>query len=395
MDAKRFLIVALAWLTATAAHAQQPMPVDASAEPYRIWSGCGVELGGFYGSLDYLLWWMKPVCLKVAALTAGAPGDTVPGALGQPGTMLLVGQSRFEFSGASGVRPKLGLGLTPDGSLAVEVEGFSLETVAARQAYQSSPGSPPTYIPYTAPDATQQALPFTVPGLVNGSVLATGSSHLWGAEANLVGNVLANNYGEHQLRIGLLAGVRYLQLKDQVQILNVQTLASNHAVSAQGYDSLQTINQFYGVQVGQRLDWSGPFGSLGAYGKLAFGETSLANDFGGSPLIGSPVAPGLVPGPVQVLPSNAGYHRTYRVSIVPEIGTTFRMPIGDRITVSLGYSLLYWNRILCPGDLMDPRVNTTQLPFRGPVTGPALPAVQPVQTDYFAQGINAGFEFRF
>jgi hypothetical protein len=52
---------------------------------------------------DYLLYWMKPVCLKVPFLTSGSPADAGPGAIGQPNTNLLVGSSRFEFSGASGV----------------------------------------------------------------------------------------------------------------------------------------------------------------------------------------------------------------------------------------------------------------------------------------------------
>ena len=394
MEVRRFFLGMAAWFGATFAFGQHPALPPESAPPSPAWSDASPVMGGIYTSLDYLLWWMKPVCLKVPTLTGGAPADAVPGAFGQPGTSLLAGASRFEFSGASGLRPRVGL-RSADGIFAVEAEGFALETVASHQGYQTQPGSPATYIPYIAPNGTNQALPFTIPGVVNGSVAATGTSHLWGCEANAIANVLANDYAHCRVQLGLLAGFRYLQLQDEIVLRNTQSLVSDPSVVAFGQNSLTTRNQFYGVQLGQRLEVTSARGSLSAFGKLAVGETNLANNFVGAPLVGNAVLPGLVPGPVQVLPSNSGYHSTYRVSLVPEIGTNMRLNITDRATVSLGYSLLYWNRILCPGDLMDPRVNATQLPFRGPVTGAALPAVNAVHTDYFAHGINAGFEFRF
>ena len=118
-------------------------------------------------------------------------------------------------------------------------------------------------------------------------------------------------------------------------------------------------------------------------------------DYEGSPLVGTPVRPGLIPGPIQVLPSNAGSQSVYRVSLVPEVGLCARYAVNQHVSLSLGYSFLYLNRILCPGDLMDTHVNVTQLPGHGPVTGAAVPALQDLHTDYFMQGLNAGLEIRF
>ena len=67
----------------------------------------------------------------------------------------------------------------------------------------------------------------------------------------------------------------------------------------------------------------------------------------------------------------------------------------EHVHLTLGYNLLYWNKILCPGDQMDSHVNVTQLPFRGPVVGPRVPAPQFVFTDAFAHGLEAGLGFRF
>jgi hypothetical protein len=285
--------------------------------------------------------------------------------------------------------------LASDGFLAAEVEGFNLETVANHQGFTTQAGSPRTYLPYQAPDNSQQALPFTIPGVVNGSVAATGTSHIWGVETNGVLNLLGNQWGDVRLRGSLLVGFRYLNLRDRIEVRNTQWLVSDPSVSAYGEDTFETRNQFYGVQLGQRLLIAGPRWSLEGFGKLAVGETQLASDYGGSPLVGTPVQPNLVPGPLQILASNAGARSVYRLALVPEVGLRARYALTEHLTMSLGYSVLYLNRILCPGDLMDPHVNITQLPGRGPVTGALVPALQDVHTDYFLQGMNVGLEVRF
>ncbi len=378
---------------------KSPFAAETASEPGE--SACKNEQAASSGEwrayvgVDYLLWWMKPVCLKVPVLTAGSPSDSVPGAINQPGTVVLVGESRFEFAGASGVRPRLGMMLDTDGWLAAEVEGFDLATVVNHQGFSTNAGSGPTYLPYQAPDNSQQSLPFTIPGVVNGSVSATGTSHLWGAEANGVANLLSSQWGCVRLQGSLLAGFRYLDLWDQITLRNTQSLVADPSISVYGEDTFVTHNQFYGVQVGNRFVASGPCWSVEGVLKLAFGETRLANNFEGTPLAGTPIQPGLIPGPIQVLPSNAGENSVYRVSLAPEIAITARYCPTRHVVLSLGYSLLYLNRILCPGDLMDTHVNPTQLPFQGPTTGALVPAVQDLHTDYFAQGLNAGLEFRF
>jgi hypothetical protein len=81
--------------------------------------------------------------------------------------------------------------------------------------------------------------------------------------------------------------------------------------------------------------------------------------------------------------------------VVPEFNLRLRWQAGDHFFLTLGYDLLYWNKILCPGDQMDPHVNITQLPFRGPVVGPAVPAPKFVFTDAFVHGLEAGVGFSF
>lgn len=378
-------------LLCTHVHTARAQDVVYATPMTDFWDTVSPWCTGVSAGVDYLLWWIKPVCLTVPTISSGSPTDAVPGAFGQPGTKLVAGQTRFEFEGASGYRPYV-TWTTRDGFWTAEVKGFELQTVSSTQA---GPATGFTYIPFKAPDNTNQAVPFTIPGVVDGSFAATGSSRLWGVEINGQANLLKNQYGNCLIQSSTLAGFRYLDLTDRVVIRNTQRLAANPLVSVSGEDHCETQNRFFGVQVGQRVAVTSSRCSLEGYGKLAVGSTNLTSDFAGSPLAGAPVLPGVFPGPIVVLPSNTGVRSTDRVTLVPEIGTTFRYAVSECWTLSFGYSLLYWNRILCPGDLMDPTVNPTSLPFRGPPTGPAAPVIQPKMTDYFAQGVNLGFEFKF
>jgi hypothetical protein len=348
-----------------------------------------------YGSVDYVLWWRKPVCLQPATLTTGRSTDAVPGALGQPNTQVVLGSHRFEFDGTSGVRPFVGGFLTSGGCLALEGEGLIMERAASGQSFRSTSSTPATFLPFQSPTNAQQALPFTIPGAINGSASAIGSSRLWGAESNLAVHFSLSNRS-CLLHGALLVGFRYLDLTLRDALANQQTLAGDPTVSALGASTFTTRNQFYGGQVGWRLTLDRGNWSVEYLNKLAAGDTHVVSQVAGGPLLGgTALAPGLVPGPLLAQPSNVGRRASELATLVPEVGLKLRYRLTENVSLSLGYTLLYWNRILCPGDQMDPHLNVTQLPGRGPVTGPALPEPLFVHTDTFAQGLSAGIELRF
>ena len=51
----------------------------------------------FWGEVEYLMWWMKPVCQKVPLLNAGSPMDASPGTDGQTGTQPILGISKYQM----------------------------------------------------------------------------------------------------------------------------------------------------------------------------------------------------------------------------------------------------------------------------------------------------------
>jgi hypothetical protein len=351
--------------------------------------------GHLWAEVDYVRYWLKPVCLTVPTITAGSNADAQPGAGGQPGTQLLQGLHKFQFDGASGLRPRLGAWLGDDRLFGVEVEGFVLEQVAASSDVNATATSAPTFIAFQNPDNSHAALPFSIPGVVTASSAAVGRSQLWGVEGNLAAHFCADRGGCTLHATGLF-GCRYLQLDDRVTVTNQQVLVSDPSVRAVGEADFATRNQFVGAQVGSRLGVShGPL-SLDLATKLALGGVHLVSTVAGGPLLsGASVLPPLVPGPVLALHSNVGRSASDRIAVVPEFNLRLRWRVADHVYLTLGYNALYWNRILCPGDEMDPHANVTELPFRGPVVGPPAPTPQFKFTDAFAHGLELGFGMNF
>jgi hypothetical protein len=352
----------------------------------------------FHAAVDYLLFWFKPICLNVPIVTVGNPAAPVPGALGQPGTQIAVGGSpphKLDFGGTSGLRATVGW-LRGDGVLGLEVSGLLMDSASDSETFTARPnGTPNSYLPYQATDNSQQALPFTIPGVVTGRSLAIGSTHLWGVEANATFPFSVDRDG-YCIKGAFLAGGRYLDLTDRDRIFNALQLVDNPSAVAVGADQVITHNQFYGPQLGARVGLEWGKWSLDYTTKLAAGLTHQVRIYEGAPLLAATEAsPLLVPGPLIVLPSNIGRATAERVTLVPEIGLKSRLALNSWCTLSVGYTLIYWNKVLCPGDQMDPTVNVTQLPFHGPVTGSLAPSPLFVHTDYFAQGLEVGLQVRF
>jgi hypothetical protein len=384
---------------------QLPSPIVPSSESSgvpSVWADpalcaaqdpCGKRI---WAEADYVIYWLKPVCFTVPGVSVGNLSDPQPGVLGQPGTQLVQGDHKFQFGGANGIRARVGGWLTHDDFLGVEAEGFVLEQVAAGQPVASNAlGSPALFLVFQNPDNTNAALPFSVPGVVAATSFAVGQSQMWGVDSNLI-VYFSSERGPWTLDASYLFGCRYLNLADRVTVTNRQTLVASPAITASGEADFATRNQFIGGQIGSRLGVErGPF-SLHLTMKLAFGETHLVSEVGGGPILsGTSVLPPLVPGPLLVLPSNVSEKASNRITVVPEVNLRTRWQLSDFVYVTLGYNLLYWNKILCPGDQMDALVNTTQLPSRGPVVGPLIPSPKFVFTDTFRQGLEAGLGFTF
>src|SRR5262249_57477020 len=110
---------------------------------------------------------------------------------------------------------------------------------------------------------------------------------------------------------------------------------------------------------------------------------------------GSAVASG---GLLALAGTNIGVSSTGWFSIVPEVGAQLGWQVTDNLKIQVGYSFLYVNSVVRPGDQINRNVNPAFIPTSGVFglsASPAEPGPLFRKTDYLAHGINAGVPLRY
>ena len=108
--------------------------------------------------------------------------------------------------------------------------------------------------------------------------------------------------------------------------------------------------------------------------------------------------PGQVPqtftGGLLTQSTNVGKYTLNEFAVLPEATVSLGYQLTDGIRASVGYTFLYLSNVSRAGNQIDPVVNSAQLPPPR-FTGPARPAFNRSDTDFWTQGINFGLEIRF
>lgn len=358
---------------------------------YRIW-----------GQAEYLLWWVKNAQLPVPLVTTGDPNDGFPlvnsaGAIGQPGTRVLFGGSDAGFGAFSGMRFTLGGWLNREHVVGIEGSGFLLERRTNQFAAGSDAlGNPPLYLPaFDVQAGAERAVQIADPlRQFSGDVFVTSTLQLWGAEFNGVLNV----WRRPGLEVTLLAGFRYADLTENLQIHNTTNdlLFFNTTVLN---DQFGTRNQFYGGQVGGRVSWQRDRLSVDVTGKVALGATHQVVNIQGDITQSDPgaFAPGTFPGGLYAQPTNIGRRTANEFTVLPAVELKLGYQITPRLRASAGYDFMYWNQVVRPGNQIDRNINQSQSPIfgGGALVGPASPTPLFNRTDFWAHGANFGLEFRY
>ncbi len=76
------------------------------------------------------------------------------------------------------------------------------------------------------------------------------------------------------------------------------------------------------------------------------------------------------------------------------------MNLTSTVRVFAGYDFMYMSSVVRPGNQIDPNINLSQMgptPNHNPNTlvGPASPGVPFASSNFWAQGVTFGIEFRY
>jgi hypothetical protein len=355
---------------------------------------------------EYLLWWLKdsPLPPLVTTSLPGTPREAA-GVLGAPGTAILFGGSSLNNEERSGGRFGFGFWFDPNQCFGLETDFFFLGERSVR-FNTGSGGIPILARPIFDVGLGRESSELVAfPDVLAGNISVAASSRLWGIEENLRANIFQ---GPGILpggcyRIGLLAGFRYLKLDESLSVIESLRVAPGVPMTGGSgivvSDRFATQNNFYGGQLGAVLELRRGRWTVDLLGKVALGVTHEVAHVQGSTTFAVPGGGTIVQrGGLLALPTNIGRYSRDEFAVVPELGIRLGYQVTSHLRAFVGYNFLYWSDVARPGDQIDRAINVSQLPMvvgPNPLVGPARPAFAFRDSDFWAQGISFGLEFRY
>ena len=321
----------------------------------------------FWGGVDYLQAWGKSTT-PPALFTSAPVGTPLPnaGVLGQSGTKLELGGNRLLSNTRPSFRAAGGVWLTHD----FGIDGSFLMISEVRRTFRAT----------DAPGGRIYARPLSVGGVESAIPFDQVPSSLFGRTTTAtMGGDVALRYTLSRGDMGhidLLAGYRYLNLRDRVVVetTQVQGPASNYFVS----DAFLSRNEFHGPEVGfatqhRLLDRF----TIATRMTVGLGVTiSQVKVEGSSDLNGNVLSPGIF-----AAASNVGRYRSTHFGVMPVSEVQFGYDATDRLRFQVGYTFLYWNDVRRSADQIDRSFPNPIYPNKG--------------TDYWVQGVTLGMQIRY
>lgn len=371
-------------------------------------------LGRVWLRADYLMWWTSGMDLPPLVTT---------GALGQPGTQILYGDGTVNDDGRSGYRTTIGFWL--DACRVWNVEFDYLNLGERSNSYErSSTGDPILARPYYDVQNGMQACTIVASPGFSGSVSVEAADYFQTAGMLVSYNLCSSTscagacdgfcdseYGGtcgdscgvscgvpllYCCRTDLLAGFRYYNLSDRVEINNT-TRSIELGATWDNYDSFRACNDFYGSEVGLRNQIYRGRWSLEILTKVAIGNTRQSVTVNGqtvyTPVFGAPATYGYgvlaLPNP----PANIGTYERDVFTVIPQLGVELGYQLNCHWRTFFGYNVLYWGAVSRAADQIDLNVDPRNMSTAP--SGMPFPSYLNKTTSFWAQGINLGLERRF
>jgi hypothetical protein len=347
----------------------------------------------YWFSAAYLGYTFKPAPLGTPLLTTTDPAG---------GTRALVGAADASLGWTSGLALSGGVWLDDRHTIGFELGGFLTGRRASATEVAAAPGQTLTRPFVDALTGAPAQFFVSAPGFLDGTFVASATAQLGGTDTRLVWNLTHSR----QLTIDVFAGFRYLDLDETLLLTQFTRPVGTGIILLNGVsydngtplvitDRFRTRNQFYGGEVGARAEWRLGPAFLGVNSTVGFGPTHQVVETDGQ----SQVPGVVVPGGFLVVPGgNAGRNVTNRFAMMTQVGAELGVYLTGRARLSLGYDLLYLGSVARPGDQIDQVVNTRLVPTTrrfGSLSGVASPLPTGGRTDFSAQGLRVGLEFRF
>jgi hypothetical protein len=374
---------------------------------------CCEESERFWIRGDYLLWWTKGT--RPPPLVTMSPDGTSQGNAGVlPGATILYPTGWVNADSRSGYRVSLGYWLDACRTRAIEGDYWDLGPNSSHFV-ASGEGSPILARPFRdSRDGDQNAELVSFPGLT-GTVTVNASDYFQSAGAWFRCNLKScqptcgdcgdcGDCGETceptcesrrracGFRLDMLAGYRHYRYNDSLTI-HEDLLDTGLVLTGTTFDildSFRTHNEFHGGEIGVSAQVCRGRWSLDLTAKAAFGNNRQVVTIDGQTILTIPdLTPIVTKRGLLTGDSNIGQYSRDRFVIIPQFGAEVGYALNCNWRAYAGYNFLYWANVQRAASQIDFNVDPGNSP---PAGSPPLP--QLTQTDFWAQGLNVGLEFR-
>ena len=359
-----------------------------------FWDNCETceECYRCWFDAEYLYWKFKdspePVPLIVAS-----PG---------PSNDVVLGGKKVDTNWRSGGSFTLGFWFDDSHRLGGDINYSFLPSQSKTKTVRSDglPGSSFLSAPFfNVLTGMEDATGVAYPGSFSGTAKLALKNKMQSLEVNLIAPLAL----DCSWNLGLLAGFRYWNFDEELSFKTNSPYLPPIADVFKTKDNFHTENNFYGGQIGAKIDFFTHryFGSL--KGKIALGAMHrevaihgklLTNDFDGFGVVQE------FPGGYFALPTNIGKRKNDCFAIIPEVNIDLGYRFSDDAIFKIGYTFLYVSHVFWAGDEIDREINPSQSAVIDYVPNPVLvgeprPKARMKSSGFWAQGLNVGVEFYF
>ncbi len=371
----------------------------------------------WYIDLEELAWRVRAMPIHVPLVTASPPASL--GVLGQEGTRVLYGDNKVDYGDYLNVFRLTGGIWDSERRCGIELSGFIQEAKHEfGDFFAPLNGREVLARPFTdALTGQPTAVLVGLPGVFAGEVHVASQIKMGGAEANLLRSLMYCD----RFKLNLLAGVRYLDLSESLDIVSRSTEPETGGVAptvVDIVDSFSTRNQFFGGQLGFQtelrrgryfMDMTGKVGlgdvnqqlNINGFTNVSLGGATVLGPLGTSvvPLVPAGAIGSTTAGGLLALAGNITRENRDRFAYLPELTIKLGYQWTQRISTYVGYNVLYIDKVLRPSEQIDPVINPVFLPVATNQFGNNFGPVRPIntfrETDFWAQGVTFGVSIRY
>lgn len=348
---------------------------------------CGKPL--WWAHFDVLLWWREGRDLPPLVTTDPTSEDsTTAGIL--PDATILLGDDRETSDMAAGGRFDVGFWMDPHECWGIGNRFFGLGQDSTK-FHVDSLDNPVLAIPFFDFDlGDNNALLVAYPGLLTGEIDVD-------ANSSVIGNDVYARFllcRDCNSRLDFVTGYHFSRINDNLRIASSRTVTEVGGNIPLGtvtdvLDQFDVRNAFHGAILGLMHECDCYCWTWTALGRISIGSMHERVTIDGSTRIAVPDEdPTVTAGGLFTGEENIGEFSRSEFTAVSELGLTLAYKWGPCTRLSVGYTFIYWNDVLRPGDQIDPRVGEDE-------SGNTHPRFSFNHGDYWVQGINLGLVREF